>query len=253
MRRTRLLCLALAAVTLAGCGGVREQFGLDKQSPDEFRVVSRAPLTVPPEFALRPPRPGAARPQVGTPTDQARRTVFRLGDQQPSVREVMPDDGRSLGERAILVEAGADEAEPDIRQVVDRETQRVNEGKPGFPGGADLLARRPSRAATSSTPRPRRGRPAREPRPGRAGDRRRRPDHRAARARRLRGDLLERFATVQTRVSASGGRRSLSSRLSEQAVIAWPRAGGPAGAGQRSEALRRPAGGPLNSGPGRGP
>ncbi len=132
MRRTRLLCLALAAVTLAGCGGVREQFGLDKQSPDEFRVVSRAPLTVPPEFALRPPRPGAARPQVGTPTDQARRTVFRLGDQQPSVREVMPDDGRSLGERAILVEAGADEAEPDIRQVVDRETQRVNEESQDF-------------------------------------------------------------------------------------------------------------------------
>lgn len=126
MRRSALLCLSVVALALAGCGDVREQLGLEKQAPDEFRVVARAPLTVPPEFALRPPRPGAARPQVGTPTDQARRTVFRLGDQQPTVEEVMPDDGRSLGERSILMQAGANEADPEIRQVVDRETQRVN-------------------------------------------------------------------------------------------------------------------------------
>ncbi|MGP1253694.1 MAG: DUF3035 domain-containing protein [Kiloniellales bacterium] len=132
VRRAGLLCLTLATLALAGCEGAREQLGLDKQAPDEFRVVSRAPLTVPPEFALRPPRPGAARPQVGTPTDQARRSVFRLGDQQASVQEVMPDDGRSLGERAILLQAGANQVAPDIRQVVDRETQRVNEESEDF-------------------------------------------------------------------------------------------------------------------------
>ena len=132
MRRAGIFCLALAALALVGCENAREQLGLEKQAPDEFRVLSRAPLTVPPEFALRPPRPGAARPQVGTATDQARRTVFRLGDQQPSVQEIIPDDGRSLGERAILMEAGASQVQPDIRQVVDRETQRVNEESQDF-------------------------------------------------------------------------------------------------------------------------
>jgi hypothetical protein len=132
MRLPALLCLGAAALALAGCSGVREQLGLEKQAPDEFRVVSRAPLTVPPEFALRPPRPGAPRPQVGTPTDQARRTVFRLGDQQPTVEQVMPDDGRSLGERAILMGAGADQANPEIRQIVDRETRQVNEESQDF-------------------------------------------------------------------------------------------------------------------------
>ena len=35
---------------------------MGKRSPDEFAVVSRAPLIVPPDFELRPPRPGESAP-----------------------------------------------------------------------------------------------------------------------------------------------------------------------------------------------
>lgn len=116
-----------AGVGLAGCGGVQEQLGLTKQSPDEFRVVSRAPLTVPPNFSLRPPQPGAPRPQEGTATDQARRAVFRIEDKAEQLDTVMPDDGRSRGERTLLRDAGAPEADPNIRQLVNRETRTINE------------------------------------------------------------------------------------------------------------------------------
>ncbi len=51
--------LLLAA---AGCSGAKEALGLVQDPPDEFRVVSRAPLAIPPDFTLRPPRPGEARP-----------------------------------------------------------------------------------------------------------------------------------------------------------------------------------------------
>ena len=38
-------------------------FGLTRDvRPDEFTVVTRAPLSMPPDFTLRPPQPGAARP-----------------------------------------------------------------------------------------------------------------------------------------------------------------------------------------------
>ena len=43
-----LTLLVLALILLSACEGVRKQFGMGKSSPDEFRVVSRAPLTMPP-------------------------------------------------------------------------------------------------------------------------------------------------------------------------------------------------------------
>ncbi|HSR72283.1 MAG TPA: DUF3035 domain-containing protein [Kiloniellales bacterium] len=123
--------IALAAslvLALSACEGFRKQVGLTKQSPDEFRVVSRAPLTMPPDYNLRPPEPGAPRPQEGTPTDQARRAVFRADEpRQQQDEPSVPAAGRSPGEIALLRAAGADNAEPNIRSLVDRETQLLNE------------------------------------------------------------------------------------------------------------------------------
>jgi hypothetical protein len=59
---------------LGGCaqGTVQDALGMGKRAPDEFAVVKRAPLIVPPEYDLRPPDPGAPRPNVGRTSDQAR-------------------------------------------------------------------------------------------------------------------------------------------------------------------------------------
>jgi hypothetical protein len=45
---------------LTGCDGVRNALGMERHIPDETKVVSRPPLTLPPEFDLRPP--GSATP-----------------------------------------------------------------------------------------------------------------------------------------------------------------------------------------------
>ena len=133
-----LISLALGAVLLAGCGDVREQLGFGKQSPDEFRVVSRAPLTVPPNFAERPgdlpePTPGAPRPQTGTTTDVARRTVFGTDNGgQIATGNVVAGDSRSIGERSILASAGADNINPAIRQLVNNETDQINDDNEDF-------------------------------------------------------------------------------------------------------------------------
>jgi hypothetical protein len=120
-------------VALTACGGLREQVGLDKQPPDEVRVQSRAPLTLPPDINLRPPQEGAARPQEGTPRQQARSAVFRSADSADRpTRGTSPGDGRSPGERALLAAAGAPGIEPDIRAIVDRETGLLNEADEGF-------------------------------------------------------------------------------------------------------------------------
>jgi len=121
--------LAVSSVLLlAGCSGVQDQFSLTSTPPDEFMVTTRAPLAVPPDFNLRPPAPGEARPQEGTATQQAKQVIFRASDSaELSLDEAMPTDGRSTGERALLVEAQADGGQSEIRQIVERESETLRE------------------------------------------------------------------------------------------------------------------------------
>jgi hypothetical protein len=121
--------LAVSGVLLlAGCSGVQEQFSLTSTPPDEFKVTTRAPLAVPPDFNLRPPTPGAPRPQEGTATQQAKQVIFRASDNaELTLEEAMRADGRTLGERALLIEAQADQAQSGIRQVVERESKTFRE------------------------------------------------------------------------------------------------------------------------------
>lgn len=114
-KHNSLLAALLATVMLAGCSNAKEQLGLTRSAPDEFAVVKRAPLEMPPDYGLRPPVPGAPRPQEQNVGEQARETVF--GSDQ-GTRQAAP----ASGEAALLQEAGAYETDPNIRRVVDRES-----------------------------------------------------------------------------------------------------------------------------------
>ena len=134
MRRTSILVAALAVglpLATGGCSSLKETLGLSKQSPDEFKVVSRAPLSMPPDYNLKPPTPGAPRPQEGTPRDQAAAAVFQYSnttsasmpaDAIPPVGEGESESAQSSGESALLQSAGASGVDPNIRQLVDSET-----------------------------------------------------------------------------------------------------------------------------------
>src|SRR5438067_188705 len=74
---------AAGGLLISACTEVKRAIGLDKAPPDEFAVESRAPLTMPPDFNLRPPQPGAARPQEKSPGQQARQTIEQAGPGDP--------------------------------------------------------------------------------------------------------------------------------------------------------------------------
>ena len=110
--------LALAA-TLSACeGGIGDALGLGKNAPDEFAVVRNAPLTLPPDFTLRPPRPGEARPNEESVREQARVALFN------EAGALAIDDSTAAatqGEAAFVERAGAADVDPNIRHIVDRE------------------------------------------------------------------------------------------------------------------------------------
>jgi hypothetical protein len=92
MSRKRVMIAAalIAATALAGCQSTRRALGMSKVTPDEFRIVTKAPLVVPPDFALRPPAPGEPRPQELQPESAARMAL--LGQREAQERS----DGEKL-------------------------------------------------------------------------------------------------------------------------------------------------------------
>ena len=125
---------------------MRDVFGTRKDPPDEFQVVARAPLALPPNFDLRPPEPGVDRPQEGSTTDMAARRILGRGAAgtssaaapaglsgsgfgtsfaagTPPQAAPTPSVGvSSTGESVLRAQLGVDQAQPDIRRVVNEET-----------------------------------------------------------------------------------------------------------------------------------
>ena len=113
MNKSPRLLVALTALGLAAsaCASGGNEFGRNRDAPDEFAVVTKAPLTLPPDFALRPPRPGETRPQEKSPSERAQQLL--LGDESSAP----PTDG----ELALIQAAGALNVDPNIRSMLGAE------------------------------------------------------------------------------------------------------------------------------------
>ena len=87
--RTVGLALCASIIGLQGCADIQKAIGNTKQAPDEFAVVAHPPLSVPPNFTLRPPTPGERRPQERDVTKNAERLVLGSGNRAlfPAVLE----------------------------------------------------------------------------------------------------------------------------------------------------------------------
>lgn len=110
--------LLAGGLLLGGCSdSLTRTFGLTRDAPDEFSVTTRAPLSLPPDFALRPPRPGAPRPQEQSDRAQAELALAPQG----ALANAAPAE-TSPGQEALLDQAGPP-APADIRRKIDQDAQ----------------------------------------------------------------------------------------------------------------------------------
>ena len=135
-----------AAFGLAGCQSTAQALGMAKVTPDEFRVVTKAPLVVPPDYSLRPPAPGEPRPQELQPESAARLAL--LGEREA--------EQRSEGEKLLVAKAGAEKADPLIRYVVDDEFGDIAHKEKSFADRVMFWRSSPGKAADAGqdTPAP---------------------------------------------------------------------------------------------------
>src|ERR1700710_3238097 len=92
------LLLGCSLTLLGGCNSdkLARTFGLTRDAPDEYTVTTRAPLSMPPDYNLRPPRPGAPRPQEQSEREQAAEALV------PQLALGTPQGSASPGQSALV-------------------------------------------------------------------------------------------------------------------------------------------------------
>jgi hypothetical protein len=114
-RKIIVVAAALAALSLSACSDLKQEIGIGRNSPDEFTVVKRAPLTLPPDYDLRPPMQGGA-PSSAQATTQAKTVLMGTPAAEPAEAPA-----KGTAEEEFLKRAGADKANPSIRTVIGQD------------------------------------------------------------------------------------------------------------------------------------
>lgn len=130
----RIYPLLLGVLTACEAGGVQETLGINREAPDEFVVVSRPPLSVPPEFDLKPPTPGAISPHEST-RHRAKGAVLRNKKPDTAVEGVSVSDASSSADAVFFGKLRVDDANPEIRQILGVDITK----KPDTSGAKTLL------------------------------------------------------------------------------------------------------------------
>ena len=105
----KISTIALLGFAVTGCASASKSLGLTKSAPNEFNILTKAPLVVPPEYNLRPPQLGESSSENNYSQEAARKAL--VGD--------IDDAEPSQGEIVLLSKAKAGRANPEIRLVID--------------------------------------------------------------------------------------------------------------------------------------
>ncbi len=108
MKKSVFVVLAVAFVLSACSTETKRKLGLASQAPDEFMVMSRAPLSLPPEYDLRPVK------------DMS-------GMQQVDMEERMA--GMDLSERKLMAKIDAAQTDANIKAKLEQEFREMNAEK----------------------------------------------------------------------------------------------------------------------------
>jgi hypothetical protein len=124
---TKVAMITALGLSLSACQSVREATGVAKLAPDEFTVLTKAPLIVPPDYNLRPPQPGAADRNLSLPADMARNALFQQQDAASAAARLGQDYSES--ERLLLSRSGGSLADPGIRQQIGIDSGQSDQGE----------------------------------------------------------------------------------------------------------------------------
>lgn len=140
MRKFGLAVMAsTVAFGLSGCDKTRETLGLKRVQADEFEVADRQPLSVPPDYALRPPVANAPAKGEVVPAEKAKEALIGLdGDEKKEAAKKAARNAKHLpksasaAEKELLTKADAVAPDASVRDDLKKETPAPDaEAAPG--------------------------------------------------------------------------------------------------------------------------
>ena len=152
---TKLMAVAGIGLVLCGCTAFRSAIGAAKNPPDEFTVLTKAPLVIPPDFNLRPPQPGAAARNEPDSDALAREALF---PQNAAAQAAALGADYSEGEKFLLTRTNALAIDPNIRRRVTTDVGQEDLGADFAnrlltqPAGTTPAAAQAQAGATTATP-----------------------------------------------------------------------------------------------------
>ena len=106
-------------IVLTGCGSeLAKVLGTDKLPPDEFTILTKPNLIIPPEYNLRPPAEGEVRPTPQQPSRELQALLFNNSNSA---------DDFSQSEINLMTGSDVAESIPNIKEVLDSEMRDVEE------------------------------------------------------------------------------------------------------------------------------
>ncbi len=106
-----IAAFCVAALGLSACSDFRQAIGTEKSAPDEFEVVIRPPLSLPPDFGARPQANNAGQTAALAPVTSVSKTDL-----------LRPRTGKATSFNDVFA---FDQIEEDIRTKIDEETAGI--------------------------------------------------------------------------------------------------------------------------------
>ena len=110
-----LLIILFIQFFIYSCSGVRESAGVNRKSPDEFKVIENPPIIIPPDYNLVSPDQLKEKEIDTIEKDLAEEILFGLGENKSS------EIGQLSTMNEILTEANALNANENIREEIDED------------------------------------------------------------------------------------------------------------------------------------
>jgi len=101
--------LFFSFVIINSCSGVKEKMGLIKKAPDEYQVYENKPLTLPPNFDLRPPVDG----NIENKEESNEKLIFSEDNEK--------DESFSVSDEILLIAVGEKDSDKNIRKIINEE------------------------------------------------------------------------------------------------------------------------------------
>ena len=109
----KVICVVLIGLLLASCSSdVKDSLGIHRDAPDEYKVIANPPLSIPPDFSLRPPLATTAAAPKGMSGGISAKEIL-VGDDSAAIVDASPI---TAGEQRLLGKADALSVDPSIRE-----------------------------------------------------------------------------------------------------------------------------------------